>query len=49
MAEVRETKLPGVGVRFDFVAASGNPIGVLVHRSGRRDVLVYSRRDPSAC
>jgi TrkA domain protein len=49
MAEVQETKLPGVGVRFDFVAASGTPIGVLVHRSGRRDVLVYSRTDASSC
>ena len=49
MAEVRETKLPGVGVRFDFVTGSGTPIGVLVHRTGRRDVLVYSRSDPSSC
>lgn len=49
MAEVRETKLPGVGVRFDFVTGTGTPIGVLVHRSGRRDVLVYSRSDPSSC
>jgi TrkA domain protein len=49
MAEVRETKLPGVGVRFDFVSGTGMPIGVLVHRSGRRDVLVYSRADPSSC
>jgi TrkA domain protein len=49
MAEVHETKLPGVGVRFDFTSASGTPIGVLVHRSGRRDVLVYSKTDSSSC
>lgn len=49
MAEVHETKLPGIGVRFDFVTGSGVPIGVLVHRSGRRDVLVYSQEDPSSC
>jgi len=49
MAEVHETKLPGVGVRFDFVTGTGVPIGVLVHRSGRRDVLVYSRADASSC
>jgi TrkA domain protein len=49
MADVHETKLPGVGVRFDFVTGSGTPIGVLVHRSGRRDLLVYSREDASSC
>ena len=36
MAEVIETKLPGIGVRYDFRSASGTPVGVLVHRSGRR-------------
>lgn len=49
MTDVTETKLPGVGVRFDFVTASGIPVGVLVHRSGRRDLLVYSREDPASC
>jgi len=49
VAEVHETKLPGVGLRFDFVTGSGTPVGVLVHRSGRRDVLVYSRDDASSC
>src|SRR5689334_6830730 len=48
MAGVTETKLPGVGVRYDFRTAAGVPVGVLVHRSGRRDVMVYSKRDPSA-
>jgi TrkA domain protein len=49
MAEVRETKLPGVGVRFDFVSGAGTPLGVLVHRSGGRDILVYSADDPETC
>lgn len=49
MAEVSETKLPGVGVRYEFTTADGVRLGVLVHRAGRRDVLVYSERDPSAC
>jgi TrkA domain protein len=48
MAGVIETKLPGIGVRYDFRTSSGVPVGVLVHRSGRRDVLVYSKKDPSA-
>ena len=49
MAEVRETRLPGVGVRHDFVTQDGTPVGVLVHRDGRRQLLVYDRDDPDAC
>jgi len=48
MAQVIETKLPGIGVRYDFRTASGTPMGVLVHRSGRRDLLVYSKKDSAA-
>ena len=49
MATVRETQLPGVGVRHDFTTEDGTRLGVLVHRDGRRDVLVYDRDDPDAC
>jgi TrkA domain protein len=49
MAEVSETALPGVGVRYDFRSSSGTRIGVLVHRTGRRELLVYSMRDPDSC
>lgn len=49
MSEVTETRLPGVGVRHDFVTADGLRVGVLVHRTGRRELLVYSARDPDAC
>lgn len=48
MAEVTETKLPGIGRRYDFRTAAGTPVGVLVHRTGRRDLLVYSRKDSDA-
>src|SRR4026208_2530693 len=48
MAEVIETKLPGIGVRYDFRTGSGTPVGVLVHRSGRRDLLVYWKRGAAA-
>jgi TrkA domain protein len=48
MAEVTETRLPGIGVRYDFRTSSGRPLGVLVHRTGRRDLLVYSRKDSDA-
>jgi TrkA domain protein len=49
MAEVRETELPGVGTRFDFTTSSGEPVAVLVHRSGRREIMVYDRDDPDRC
>ena len=49
MGVVRETKLPGVGVRHEFTSERGENIGVLVHHDGRRDVLVYSADDPDAC
>lgn len=47
--EIRETELPGAGVRYDFTTAAGDPLGVLVHRTGRRDLFVYSQDDPDAC
>ncbi|MDP9419758.1 MAG: potassium transporter TrkA [Actinomycetota bacterium] len=49
MAEVAETQLPGVGVRYDFVTTDGDRIGVLVHRTGRRELLLYDDDDPDAC
>ncbi len=49
MPEVTETQLPGVGVRHEFTTAEGERVGVLSHRSGRREVLVYDRKDPDAC
>lgn len=48
MAEVTETQLPGVGVRYEFTTTEGERVGVLSHRGGRREVLVYDRRDPDA-
>lgn len=49
MAEVTETKLPGVGVRYEFTTSDGERTGVLVHRGGRREIVVYDRDDPDAC
>ena len=49
MSDIQETQLPGVGNRYDFVTSEGERIGVLVHRSGRRELLVYDRDDPDAC
>lgn len=49
MAEVQETHLPGVGVRHEFDTETGEHVGVLVHRDGRREIVVYDRNDPDAC
>ncbi len=49
MTEVIETQLPGVGVRHDFTTRSGERLGMIVHRTGHRDLLVYDRDDPDAC
>lgn len=46
--QVEETRLPGIGLRHDFVTASGRRIGVVSHRTGRRDFLVYDEADPDA-
>ena len=49
MADITETQLPGVGVRHDFVTAEGDRVGVLTHRNGRRELLLYDRDDPDEC
>ena len=46
MAEIAETPLPGVGVRYEFTTEHGDRVGVLVHRSGRRELVLYDRNDP---
>ena len=48
MPEIHETALPGVGVRYEMTTRTGARLGVVVHRHGRRDVLVYDRADPDA-
>jgi TrkA domain protein len=46
MAQIEETHLPGVGVRFDFVTDEGQRVGVVHHRGGRREVFVCPPDDP---
>jgi len=49
MGRVSESELPGVGARFDFTTDNGEQLGVVVHRTGRRDVAFYDKDDPDAC
>jgi TrkA domain protein len=46
MTEVREVELPGVGVRHEFVTEGGKRVGVVSHRSGRREIYVADSDDP---
>lgn len=46
---MRETLLPGVGVRHEFTTVGGERVVLLTHRSGRRELAVYDRDDPDAC
>ena len=48
MTTVRETQVPGVGVRYEFELENGRQVGVLAHRTGRRDLVQYSKGDPDA-
>ena len=49
MATVQETQLPGGGVRHEFDTETGQRVGVIVHRDGRREIVVYDTDDPDAC
>lgn len=49
MGEVTEIRLPGVGVRHDYTTDAGERLGVLTHRGGRREILLYDRDDPDLC
>jgi len=47
--EVFESKLPGIGVRYEFTSAAGDHVGVVVRRDERRDVVVYDDVDTDSC
>jgi TrkA domain protein len=44
--EVEQTALPGIGLRHEFTTRSGRRIGVVSHRTGRRDLVIYDNDDP---
>jgi len=47
--EIYETRLPGVGTRYEFTAESGDHVGVVVRRDGKRDIALYDAADPDTC
>ncbi len=48
MAEIEETPLPGVGLRYAFGTGGGERLSVVHHHSGRVQVYVSDRDDPDA-
>ena len=46
MPIVTETPLPGIGVRYEFVTEDGARVGVVHHRSGEREIVLYDADDP---
>ena len=46
---IEEADLPGIGKRRDFSTEHGRRVGVVWHRGGRRDLVVYDARDPDSC
>ncbi|WP_433389072.1 cation:proton antiporter regulatory subunit [Micromonospora sp. KLBMP9576] len=46
---VEQTALPGIGVRHDLLTESGRRLGVVSHRNGRRDLVLYDPDDPDSC
>ena len=42
--ELKETRLPGVGVKWSMTTASGSRITVIQHNDGDREVYVHRRR-----
>jgi TrkA domain protein len=48
LPDLRETPLPGVGQRVEFVSDDGNRVGVVHHRTGKRELFICSPSDPDA-
>jgi TrkA domain protein len=43
--ELRETRLPGVGVRYAFTTEHGSRIAVIQHTDGMRELYVFAHRE----
>ncbi len=48
MADITEVKLPGLGVRYEFTTQEGKRVGVVSHRSGRKELYFPDPDDPDA-
>lgn len=49
--ELRESRLPGIGVKYSFRTAAGGRLAVILHNDGRREIYFYEAvvdEDPCA-
>ena len=46
--EVNEVLLPGVGLRYEFVNADGDRLGIVARRTGEFELVGYRESDPDA-
>ena len=44
-SELRETRLPGVGVKYSCATAHGGRLAVILHTEGLREIYYYRRAD----
>ena len=44
-SELRQTRLPGIGVKYSFTTANGARVAVIQHTDGMRELYVFSHRD----
>lgn len=47
--DVERTALPGIGLQHVMTTARGRQIGIISHRTGRRDLVIYDKEDPDSC
>lgn len=43
--DLRETRLPGIGVKYVFRTARGNRLAVILHNDGQREIYYHERDD----
>lgn len=46
MTKITKTSLPGVGVKHEFSTEEGRRVGVVHHRTGKRELYVCEAADP---
>ncbi|RFS82335.1 potassium transporter TrkA [Actinomadura spongiicola] len=47
--DVERTALPGIGFQHIMTTGRGRRLGVISHRTGRRDLAIYDKVDPDTC
>jgi TrkA domain protein len=45
---VEQVELPGIGIRHDLITEAGRRVGVVSHRNGERDLVLFDPEDPDA-